>query len=95
MTASLTYLVTGGAGFIGSHLTDALLDRGHGVVVLDDLSTGSRARLAAAWPHPKLRFVRGSVHGARLLDELTGRCDAVVHLAPAAGALPVVEAARR
>ncbi|GAA2316901.1 NAD-dependent epimerase/dehydratase family protein [Streptomyces kunmingensis] len=82
MTAPLTYLVTGGAGFIGSHLTDALIDRGHTVVVLDDLSGGHRANLAAAWPDRKLRFVRGSVLDGRLLDELTGRCDAVVQLAP-------------
>ncbi|MEV1019910.1 NAD-dependent epimerase/dehydratase family protein [Streptomyces sp. NPDC050264] len=81
MTAPLTYLVTGGAGFIGSHLTDALLARGHTVVVLDDLSTGRRDHLAAAWPDPGLRFVRGSARDTRLLDELTGRCDAVVHLA--------------
>lgn len=91
MTAPLTYLVTGGAGFIGSHLADALLAHGHTVVVLDDLSTGSRANLAAAWPDPKLRFVRGSVLDARLVDELTGRCDAVVHLAATTGVRRVVE----
>ncbi|MZD07062.1 NAD-dependent epimerase/dehydratase family protein [Streptomyces sp. SID5785] len=81
----LTYLLTGGAGFIGSHLTDALLDRGDTVVVLDDLSTGDRGNLARAWPQRGLRFVRGSVLDARLVDELTGRCDVVVHLAAAVG----------
>ncbi|WP_428953413.1 NAD-dependent epimerase/dehydratase family protein [Streptomyces sp. cg35] len=91
MTTSLTYLVTGGAGFIGSHLTDALLAQGHTVVVLDDLSTGDRGNLAAAWPDPRLRFVRGSVLDARLVDELTARCDAVVHLAAAVGVRRVVE----
>ncbi|MGD6744604.1 NAD-dependent epimerase/dehydratase family protein [Streptomyces sp. BH106] len=94
MTAPLTYLVTGGAGFVGSHLTDALLAEGHTVVVLDDLSTGDRANLAAAWPSPRLRFVRGSALDARLVTELAGRCDAVVHLATE-GAGPVVEAARQ
>ncbi|WP_425831971.1 NAD-dependent epimerase/dehydratase family protein [Streptomyces fractus] len=94
LTAPLTYLVTGGAGFVGSHLTDALLAQGHTVVVLDDLSTGDRANLAAAWPSPRLRFVRGSALDARLVTELAGRCDAVVHLA-AAGERPVVEAARQ
>ncbi|MEU6846689.1 NAD-dependent epimerase/dehydratase family protein [Streptomyces sp. NPDC046716] len=84
-TASLTHLVTGGAGFIGSHLTDALLAQGHTVVVLDDLSTGDRANLAVAWPDPRLRFVRGSVLDARLVDELTARCDRVTHLAASAG----------
>ncbi|MFI5664677.1 NAD-dependent epimerase/dehydratase family protein [Streptomyces sp. NPDC051684] len=93
-TASSTYLVTGGAGFVGSHLTDALLAQGHTVVVLDDLSTGDRANLAAAWPSPRLRFVRGSALDARLVAELAGRCEVVVHLAPE-GAGPVAEAARR
>ncbi|MFJ9176755.1 NAD-dependent epimerase/dehydratase family protein [Streptomyces sp. NPDC102360] len=93
-TASSTYLVTGGAGFVGSHLTDALLAAGHTVVVLDDLSTGDRANLAAAWPSPRLRFVRGSALDARLVAELAGRCDVVVHLATE-GAGPVAEVARR
>ncbi|MFZ3558512.1 NAD-dependent epimerase/dehydratase family protein [Streptomyces sp. BH055] len=93
-TASSTYLVTGGAGLVGSHLTDALLAQGHTVVVLDDLSTGDRANLAAAWPSPRLRFVRGSALDARLVAELAGRCEVVVHLATE-GAGPVTEAARR
>ncbi|MFI6687474.1 NAD-dependent epimerase/dehydratase family protein [Streptomyces sp. NPDC050485] len=85
MPAPATYLVTGGAGFIGSHLADALLGRDHTVIVLDDLSTGARANLAAAWSDPRLRFVRGSVLDERLTDELTACCDTVVHLAPATG----------
>ncbi|MGW2818622.1 NAD-dependent epimerase/dehydratase family protein [Streptomyces sp. NPDC001415] len=87
MPAPATYLVTGGAGFIGSHLADALLGQGHTVLVLDDLSTGARANLAASWSDPRLRFVRGSVLDERLADELTARCDTVVHLAPATGAI--------
>ncbi|MFG3285460.1 NAD-dependent epimerase/dehydratase family protein [Streptomyces sp. NPDC048111] len=87
MPAPATYLVTGGAGFIGSHLADALLGQGHTVVVLDDLSTGARANLAAAWSDPRLRFVRGSVLDERLAGELVGRCDSVVHLAPVTGAV--------
>ncbi|MEU9102218.1 NAD-dependent epimerase/dehydratase family protein [Streptomyces sp. NPDC048361] len=87
MPAPATYLVTGGAGFIGSHLADALLGQGHTVVVLDDLSTGARANLAAAWSDPRLRFVRGSVLDERLVDELVSRCDAVAHLAPVTGAV--------
>lgn len=93
-TAPSTYLVTGGAGFVGSHLTDALLAQGHTVVVLDDLSTGDRANLAAAWPSPRLRFVRGSALDTRLVAELAGRCEVVVHLATE-GAGPVAEAARQ
>ncbi|MFE3180489.1 NAD-dependent epimerase/dehydratase family protein [Streptomyces violascens] len=87
MPAPATYLVTGGAGFIGSHLADALLGQGHTVLVLDDLSTGARANLAAAWSDPRLRFVRGSVLDERLADELTAHCDTVVHLAPVTGAI--------
>lgn len=91
MTASCRYLVTGGAGFVGSHLTDALLAHGHTVIALDDLSTGDRANLAASWSHPNLDFVRGSVLDARLVDELTSRCDRVIHLAAAVGVRLVVE----
>ncbi|WP_246033581.1 NAD-dependent epimerase/dehydratase family protein [Streptomyces hundungensis] len=85
MPAPATYLVTGGAGFIGSHLADALLGQGHTVIVLDDLSTGARANLAAAWSDPRLRFVRGSVLDERMVDELTARCDTVAHFAPVTG----------
>ncbi|MFG2869409.1 NAD-dependent epimerase/dehydratase family protein [Streptomyces sp. NPDC048338] len=88
---SLTYLVTGGAGFIGSHLTEALLGAGQSVVVLDDLSTGDLGNLAAVASHPRLRFVRGSVLDASLVDELTGACGAVVHLAAAVGVRRIVE----
>ncbi|MEU3500082.1 NAD-dependent epimerase/dehydratase family protein, partial [Streptomyces hundungensis] len=87
MPAPATYLVTGGAGFIGSHLADALLGQGHTVIVLDDLSTGARANLAAAWSDPRLRFVRGSVLDERMVDELTARCDTVAHFAPVTGAV--------
>ncbi len=56
----LTYLVTGGAGFIGSHLAEALLRRGDRVVVVDDLSTGRLENLALVADHPGLRVVTGS-----------------------------------
>jgi UDP-glucose 4-epimerase len=59
------FLITGGAGFIGSHLVEALLDRGERVVVLDDLSTGRAANLRKVAAHPNLELVVGSV-----LDEL-------------------------
>ncbi|NGO76241.1 NAD-dependent epimerase/dehydratase family protein [Streptomyces sp. YC504] len=88
---STTYLVTGGAGFIGSHLTEALLARGDSVVVLDDLSTGDLANLAAVMDHPRLRFVRGSILQPELVADLTGRCDAVIHLAAAVGVRLIVE----
>jgi UDP-glucose 4-epimerase len=55
------YFVTGAAGFIGSHLTEALLEAGHEVTGLDDLSTGRLENLAAVTPHPRLRLVLGSI----------------------------------
>ncbi|MEV4106464.1 GDP-mannose 4,6-dehydratase [Nonomuraea sp. NPDC049695] len=83
-----TYLITGGSGFIGSHLTDALIARGDSVVVLDNLSTG---RLANLRPHPNLRFVQGSILDELIVDELVHQCDVVVHLAAAVGVKLIVE----
>jgi UDP-glucose 4-epimerase len=81
-------LVTGGAGFIGSHLTAALLSRGHHVTVIDDESTGTLANLRALQASPaasQLRFVRGSVADAELVRELLDGKDEVYHLAAAVG----------
>ena len=86
-----TYLVTGGAGFIGSHLTEALLDRGDAVVVLDELTTGTLGNLACVRDHPRLDIVRGSVRDELIVDELVHRTDIVVHLAAAVGVRTVVE----
>ncbi|MDR8414596.1 GDP-mannose 4,6-dehydratase [Nonomuraea sp. 3-1Str] len=86
--SSLRYLITGGSGFVGSHLTDALLARGDEVVVLDNLSTG---RLANLRPHPNLRFVQGSILDELIVDELVRQCDIVVHLAAAVGVKLIVE----
>jgi UDP-glucose 4-epimerase len=87
----LVYLVTGGSGFIGSHLADALLARGDSVVALDNLSTGRLANLDPAKQHPRLRFVHGSVLDELIVDELTNQCDVVVHLAGAVGVKLIVE----
>ncbi|MFF9869577.1 NAD-dependent epimerase/dehydratase family protein [Streptomyces sp. NPDC013953] len=86
-----TYLVTGGAGFIGSHLTDALLAQGHTVVVLDNLTTGRAENLEQARQNPRFRFVHGSVLDQLLVDELVRHCDTVVHLAAAVGVRLIVE----
>jgi len=84
------FLVTGGAGFIGSHLCDALLDRGDTVTVLDDLSTGTLTNLGAA-ARPGLQMVQGSVTDAALVDRLVAQCDGVFHLAAAVGVRLMVE----
>ncbi|MEV6859380.1 GDP-mannose 4,6-dehydratase [Streptosporangium subroseum] len=86
--SNTTYLITGGSGFIGSHLTDALLARDDSVVILDNLSTG---RLDNLRPHPNLRFVQGSVLDELMVDELVHQCDVVVHLAAAVGVKLIVE----
>src|SRR5690606_32028766 len=81
-------LVTGGAGFIGSHLTAALLAQGHRVTVIDDESTGTLANLRAleaSSAAARLRFVRGSVGDAALVREVLDGIDEVYHLAAAVG----------
>jgi len=82
-------LVTGAAGFIGSHLVEELLAAGHVVAGLDDFSTGREQNLAAVTSHPDLRMVRGSVLDRQALDELTAGADCVFHLAAAVGAFVI------
>lgn len=86
----MRYLITGGAGFIGSHLVDVLVARGHGVVVIDDLSTGTRANLENAMGSNLVEFVEGSVTDATLVDACMRSADACVHLASAVGVQLVV-----
>ncbi|MBW1989795.1 MAG: GDP-mannose 4,6-dehydratase [Deltaproteobacteria bacterium] len=82
-------LITGGAGFIGSHLAQACLERGDEVYVLDDLSTGSAENLAPMQKDPglcdRLFFTKGSILDRETLLELVGTCDQVFHLAAAVG----------
>ena len=87
----MSYLITGGSGFIGSHLADALLARGESVTILDNLSTGRKSNISHFLQHPGLRFVQGSVLDALLVDELTSQCDTVIHLAAAVGVKLIVE----
>lgn len=84
-------LVTGGAGFIGSHLVDRLLDEGHDVTVLDNFSTGSRANLAVRLGGARLRVIDGSVMDADTVDVLMGEADLVFHLAAAVGVRHIVQ----
>ncbi len=84
-------LVTGGAGFIGSHLSEALLARGDEVWVLDDLSTGRRENLRSFAQQGRFHFVEGSVLDSATVQGLVGRCERVFHLAAAVGVKYVLE----
>ncbi|MGE8406320.1 MAG: NAD-dependent epimerase/dehydratase family protein [Pseudomonas sp.] len=87
--AEAPILITGGAGFIGSHLCDALLDLGYAVRVLDDLSTGKRSNLQL--DHPNLQLIEGDVADAALVTSAASGCRAVVHLAAVASVQASVE----
>jgi UDP-glucose 4-epimerase len=78
-------LITGGAGFIGSHLADQLLASDHRVTLLDNLSTGRCENIAHLDGHPNLRLVVGTILNEYLVDKLVERCDVVYHLAAAVG----------
>ena len=84
-------LITGGAGFIGSHLTEALLQRGDTVSVFDNLSTGAAANIQGLQGHPRFTFVMASLDDAAALNEIAGRADAIVHLAAAVGVQLILE----
>jgi UDP-glucose 4-epimerase len=83
-------LVTGGAGFIGSHLTERLLAEGKSVVVLDDFSTGSRKNLRTVAKHPRLRVIESKISTCRNLAQLVARAESIFHLAAAVGVELVV-----
>lgn len=84
-------LITGGAGFIGSHLADLLLTKGHQVILLDDLSTGRYANIEHLLGRPDVEFVLGSILNADLVDDLMARADVCYHLAAAVGVKLIVE----
>ena len=87
----MTSLITGGAGFIGSHLAEALVARGEEVIVLDDLSTGSVENLRHLRTHPSLHCFFESVRDRRLLAELVDESEVVFHLAAAVGVRRIIE----
>jgi len=87
--ADAPILITGGAGFIGSHLCDALLDKGYAVRILDDFSTGRRSNLQL--DHPRLELIEGDVADAGLVTQAAAGCRAVVHLAAVASVQASVE----
>jgi len=90
MSTPPTVLVTGGAGFIGSHLVERLLADGKAVVVVDDLSTGSLKNLQEVQAHPKFRFIHSRVSACPGLAELVAQAESVFHLAAAVGVELVV-----
>lgn len=89
------FLITGGAGFIGSHLTDAVLAHGHSVIALDNLETGSRENVEQALINRNFQLVVGDICDAPLVDKLARKCDVVVHLAARFGLNLVIESPLR
>jgi len=87
----LRVLITGGAGFIGSHLADAYLKRGDEVCVIDDLSTGKIENIEHLKGHPQFKYTIDSVHNHPMTAELVDQCDVVFHLAAAVGVKLIVE----
>ena len=87
----MRHLITGGAGFIGSHLAEALLKRGDEVFILDDLSTGSVENIRHLKTHERFHYFFDSITNKQLLAELVDESDVVFHLAAAVGVRLIVE----
>lgn len=84
-------LITGGAGFIGSHLSEALLERGYQVTIIDDLSTGRFENIAHLVGHPRFSFAIDTIANEAVLDRLASECTIIYHLAAAVGVKLIVE----
>lgn len=84
-------LITGGAGFIGSHLAETLLTDGHAVTVIDNLSTGRFENIAHLEEHPRFRFAIEDVRNETVMDRLVSECNIIFHLAAAVGVNLIVE----
>ena len=87
----MSVLVTGGSGFIGSHLAEALLNKGEEVYVIDDLSTGSVRNIEHLQPHPRFHYFFDTIMNRFLMAELVDRADTIFHLAAAVGVRLIVE----
>lgn len=87
----MKYLITGGAGFIGSHLAEYLLEEGHHVAVIDDLSAGSLDNIRHLMDHERFNFSIGSILDFDRLEEHVHRCDAIFHLAAVVGVQLVIQ----
>jgi UDP-glucose 4-epimerase len=84
-------LVTGGAGFIGSHLIETLINEGHEVIAVDDLSTGNQDNLVNVWQDPRFSFCEGSILDVALVKALLGEVDGCFHLGAALGVNRILE----
>jgi len=84
-------LITGGAGFIGSHLCEHLLAEGHSVSIIDNLSTGKFSNIAHLQPNPNFQYTIGSILDTELLEKLISSCDEIYHLAAAVGVKYIIE----
>lgn len=87
----MRYLITGGAGFIGSHLAERLVRDGHQVVLLDDLSTGREQNIASIRGNANVQFIRDSVENHATVNSAVAQCDAIFHLAAAVGVQLVLD----
>ena len=85
------FLITGGAGFIGSHLTDKLIKSGGSVVILDDLSTGSLSNIEHLKSHTQLKVVQGSILDSSIMKKLVGESDYIFHLGAAVGVANIMK----
>jgi UDP-glucose 4-epimerase len=88
---SKRYLITGGAGFIGSHLCEALVEQGYHVTAIDDLSTGRLENIQGLRGRANFQFVRETIHNAQVLDRLSSQAEVIIHLAAAVGVKLIVE----
>lgn len=86
-----TYLITGAAGFIGSHLSEHLVQAGHHILAIDNLSTGKLENINHLRQHERFEFARADVNEQVVLDRMASRADVIVHLAAAVGVQLVVE----
>ncbi len=91
MSDTKRFLITGGAGFVGSHLAEQLLAAGASVLILDDLSTGRMDNIRQLQSHPRFDFLQGSAEDAELVTTLASRCDAIYHLAATLGVQLVID----
>ncbi|OGG38037.1 nucleoside-diphosphate sugar epimerase [Candidatus Jorgensenbacteria bacterium GWC1_48_12] len=91
MPSNKKILITGGAGFIGSHLTEKLLQRGEEVFVIDNLSTGSSENIKQLENNPKFHFIKGSVLDRDLVVQTVAKVDEIYHLAAAVGVKTIIE----